>query len=270
MALSPTMNVMLRAVEKASKSLVRDFGEVEQLQVSTKGPGDFVSAADHRAEKILFEELKKSRPDFGFLMEEQGEVKGADNEYRWIIDPLDGTSNFLHGLPHWAISLALEKNGEVVAGIVYDPIKDELFRAEKGNGAFMRNKRLRVSGRRDLNISIIAGGGPNLSRKTTHREVFMKQLHSVLENTAGFRRNGAASLDLAYVAAGRFEGYWEDALNPWDVAAGALIVKEAGGFIGTVRGSGNPVYDGDILATNALLSDKIRLLLSAPLKQEAA
>lgn len=271
MALSPTMNVMLRAVEKAAKSLIRDFGEVEQLQVSVKGPGDFVSAADKRSEKILFEELKKARPDFGFLMEEGGEVKGADGEYRWIIDPLDGTTNFLHGIPHWCINLALERGGEIVAAVTYDPIKDEMFRAEKGDGAFMRNKRLRVSGRRDLNIAIIGGGGPLLSRSATEQNDFMRQLKAVLCQTSGFRRSGSAALDLAYVAAGRLDAYWETGLNPWDVAPGALIVREAGGFVGTLDPKKKScIYDEDILATNAALMEPVRKLLSTALKENAA
>ena len=208
MALSPTMNVMLRAVEKAARSLTRDFGEVEQLQVSLKGPGDFVSAADMRAEKILHEELLKARPGFGFLMEERGEVAGTDGEYRWIIDPLDGTTNFLHGLPHWAISVALEFRGEIVAGVVYDPIKDEMFRAEKGGGAFMRNKRLRVSGRKDLNLSVIASGDPAIQNPNKAR--YLRQTELLMKSVAGIRRYGAASLDLTYVASGRYEGYWEE------------------------------------------------------------
>ena len=268
MALSPTMNVMLRAAEKASKSLIRDFGEVEQLQVSMKGPGDFVSAADTRAEKIIYEELLKGRPGFGFLMEEQGEIKGTDGEYRWIIDPLDGTTNFLHGIPHWAISIALEYNGEIVAGIVYDPVKDEMFRAEKGNGAFMRNKRLRVSGRKDLALSVVACADPAIGRKSQPK--FIKQVATVMKSVAGIRRFGAASLDLTYVAAGRYEGYWEENLKPWDVAAGALIVKEAGGMVGTVSGKGSYVYDGDIIAANPLVMDPLRKLLVSASAETAA
>ena len=268
MALSPTMNVMLRAAEKASRSLLRDFGEVEQLQVSLKGPGDFVSAADLRAEKIIYEELSKARPGFGFLMEEQGEVKGTDGEYRWIIDPLDGTTNFLHGIPHWAISIALEYRGDVIAGLVYDPVKDEMFRAEKGGGAFMKNKRLRVSGRKELPLSVIAGGGPSLNK--THQAPYIRQLQAVLKNVAGFRRMGAASLDMAYVSAGRYEAYWEEDLRAWDVAAGSLIVKEAGGYIGTVTGKGDPIYDGDMLAANMGVMDAIRKILASASKDTAA
>lgn len=263
------MNVMLRAAEKASRSLVRDFGEVEQLQVSQKGPADFVSAADIKAEKIIFEELKKARPEFGFLMEEQGEVKGSDSEYRWIIDPLDGTTNFLHGIPHWAISIALEYRGEITAGIIYDPIKDEMFRAEKGGGAFMRNKRLRVSGRKDLALSVVATGDGTVNRATLPR--LMRQLDSVSKLVSGTRRLGAASLDLAYVAAGRYEGYWEEGLKPWDAAAGALIVREAGGMIGTISGKGNCIYDGDMIATNAAMMEPLRKVLqNAAVSTEAA
>ena len=268
MALSPNMNVMLRAAEKASRSLIRDFGEVEQLQVSLKGPGDFVSAADMRAEKIIFEELQKARPTFGFLMEEQGEVKGTDGEHRWIIDPLDGTTNFLHGIPHWAISIALEYRGEVIAGIVYDPIKDEMFRAEKGPGAFSKNKRLRVSGRKDLPLSVIAGGGPALNRH--NQATYINQLQALLKSVAGFRRFGAASLDMAYVAAGRYEAYWEEDLKAWDVAAGALIVKEAGGYVGTLDGKGDPIYDGDILASNMTVIEAVRKILATAAKETAA
>lgn len=268
MALSPTMNVMLRAAEKASRSLLRDFGEVEQLQVSLKGPGNFVSAADLRAEKIIYEELLKARPGFGFLMEERGEVKGSDGEYRWIVDPLDGTANFLHGIPHWSISIALEYRGEIIAGLVYDPVKDEMFRAEKGNGAFMKNKRLRVSGRKDLPLSIIAGGGPALDKP--HHAAYVKQLQAVLKSIAGFRRMGAASLDMAYVSAGRYEAYWEEGLRAWHVAAASLIVKEAGGYVGTVTGKGDPLYNGDIFASNMGIMNAARKILADAAKNPEA
>ncbi len=265
MALSPNINVMLRAAEKASRSLIRDFGEVEQLQVSLKGPGDFVSAADMRAEKIIYEELLKARPSFGFLMEEQGEIKGTDGEHRWIIDPLDGTSNFLHGIPHWAISIALEYRGDVIAGIIYDPIKDEMFRAEKGSGAFSKNKRLRVSGRKDLPLSMIASGAPAIN-KIESQATYINQMQALLKSVAGIRRFGAASLDLAYVAAGRFESYWEEDLKAWDVAAGSLIVKEAGGYVGTLSGKGDPIYDGDILASNMTVIEPVRKILANAVK----
>lgn len=268
MALSPNMNVMLRAAEKAARSLVRDFGEVEQLQVSQKGPADFVSAADHRSEQIIFEELSKARKDFGFLMEERGEIKGTSNS-RFIVDPLDGTTNFLHGIPHWNITIALEENGEIVAGIVYDPIKDEMFRAEKGGGAFMMNKRLRVSGRRDLSSSLIATG-MIAPMRATHKN-HSRQVNAVAARTGDVRRFGSAALDLAYVAAGRYEGYWESNLKPWDIAAGCLIVKEAGGFVSSIQGSDNPVYNGNIVAANHSLFDELKkTLVAASAEKDAA
>jgi len=247
---SPHMTVMQRAIEAAAKSLIRDFGEVEQLQVSLKGPGDFVSAADKRSEKILFEELQKARPDFGFLMEEGGEVpaKGRDSGRRWIIDPLDGTDNFLHGVPQWCISLALEEDGEVTHGIVYDPIKDEKFYAEKGNGAFVNSKRLRVSGRSEMPLCMIGCGHPD--RFFKNMNPYAKLFHAVHRTGASQRRMGAAALDLAYIAAGRFDGFYEHSLSPWDIAAGSLIIKEAGGTITTFSGKGDPVYEGSVLAGN--------------------
>lgn len=268
MALSPNMNVMLRAAEKAARSLLRDFGEVEQLQVSQKGPADFVSAADHRSEEILYEELSRARKDWGFLMEERGEIKGSA-PYRFIIDPLDGTNNFLHGIPHWNITIAVEENGEIVAGIVYDPIRDEMFRAEKASGAFLRNKRLRISGRKDLSQSMIATGTPALTRGDYQQ--YMPQMLAVMQKTSGLRRMGAAALDLAYVAAGRFEGFWEYNLKPWDIAAGGLIVKEAGGFISSIHGNDNPVYNGNVVAGNGKVFDELKkTLLNATPEKDAA
>ena len=225
MALSPNMNVMLRAAEKAAKSLIRDFGEVEQLQVSQKGPADFVSNADLKAEKIVRIELAKARPAFGFLMEESGATAGADKANRWIVDPLDGTTNFLHGLPHWAVSIALEREGEVVAGVIYEPIRDELFWAEKGQGAYLNAQRLRVSERRRLDEALVATGAP--FRGHGNHPLFLTQIAAVMAETAGIRRFGSAALDLAYVAAGRFDAFWETHLKPWDIAAGSLIVTGA-------------------------------------------
>lgn len=260
--LSPNLNVMIRAAEKAARSLVRDFGEVEQLQVSTKGPGDFVSAADRRAEEIIQQELSYARPDFGFLMEESGVIEGKDKDNRWIVDPLDGTTNFLHGIPHWCISIALETKGEVVAGVIYDPVKDELFHAEKNAGAFMRNKRLRVSGRNELMSATIATGAPR--RAHGSREKFLKEYEAVLTLSPGLRRFGAAALDLAYVAAGRYEGFWERELKTWDVAAGILIVKEAGGFVGDLDDQrNNPLLSGNILAANDALFRDLQKVLKA-------
>lgn len=268
MALSPNMNVMLRAAEKAARSLIRDFGEVEQLQVSQKGPADFVSAADHRSEAILYEELSRARKDWGFLMEERGEVKGS-SPYRFIIDPLDGTTNFLHGIPHWNITIAIEENGEIVAGIVYDPIRDEMFRAEKAAGAFLRNKRLRISGRRDFSQALIATG-MIAPKKPTHKHQ-LNQVEAVAGKTGDVRRSGAAALDLAYVAAGRLEGFWEYNLKPWDVAAGSIIVKEAGGFISSIHGNDNPVYASSIVAGNGKIFDELKkTLVGAMAEQDAA
>ncbi len=257
---SANLNVMMKAAEKAAKSLLRDFGEVEQLQVSMKGPADFVSAADRRAEEIIFYELKKARPDYSFLMEEGGEVKGTDTERRWIIDPLDGTANFLHGIPHWAISIGLEEKGEITAGLVYDPVKDEMFTAEKNGGAFSRRKRLRVSGRGNTEMAIIAMGGPR--RALNNHEQFFKEQRAVWDSGAALRRFGAASLDLCYVAAGRYEAYWERSLKPWDIAAGILIVRESGGFTCDIDSDKeNALVTGNIIASNDKLFDNFKKTL---------
>jgi len=248
---TPIINVMTRAAEKAARGLVRDFGEVEQLQVSKKGPGDFVSNADHKSERILREELLGARPDYGFLMEETGSHEGTDKSHRWIVDPLDGTTNFLHGMPHWAISIALEQDGEIVAGLIYDPVKDEMFLAQKGMGAFLRNRRIRVSNRARLSESVFATGIPFLGRlEEEGNKRFLRQAEKVMAASAGIRRWGAAALDLAYVAAGRYEGFWERGLNPWDVAAGLLLVREAGGLVTDLRGKKYDLDTDDILASN--------------------
>lgn len=246
---SPIMNVMFKAVEKAAKGLVRDFGELEQLQVSVKGVGDFVSAADTRAEKILRAELEKARPAFGFLLEEGGEVVGSDPNTRWIIDPLDGTTNFLHGIPHFAISVALERDGEIIAGLIYNPVTNESFSAEKGCGAFFNDRRMRVSARRKMDEAVIATGIPHKGRGDHPK--FLKQLARMMANTAGVRRMGAAALDLAWFAAGRYDGYWEEGLKPWDCAAGLLMVRESGGFIAALDGKDkDPLYTGNLLVSN--------------------
>ena len=264
---SALINVMVRAAEKAGRALVRDFGEVEQLQVSRKGPADFVSTADMKAEKTLREELQKVRPDFGFLMEESGASKGKDETTRWIVDPLDGTTNFLHGLPHWAISIAVEKAGEIVAGVVYEPVHDQMFWAEKGAGAFLNHQRLRVSARRKLEDSVLATGIPFKGRPG-HQQ-FLAEAEKVMTEVAGIRRFGAASLDLAYVAAGRYDGYWERGLSPWDVAAGVLLVTEAGGFVGEIGGGRNPVHGGTILAANSHLNLPLATLLRGVERKQA-
>ncbi len=231
---SPLMTVMVDAVMKASKSLRRDFGELENLQVSRKGPGDFVSLADHRAENILRESLEKARPDFGFVMEEGGQIAAKDGEHRWHIDPLDGTTNFLHGIPHFCVSLGLERMGTLIAGVIHDPAKDELFIAERGKGAFLNNRRLRVSGRLDVVDGVFGTGIPTISK--SNHPLYLKKLATVMARSSGIRRMGAAALDLAYVAAGRFDGYWETGLQTWDMAAGIVLVREAGGFVSDLQG----------------------------------
>ena len=261
---SPLMNVMFKAADKAAKGLVRDFGEVENLQVSRKGPADFVSTADLNAQKILRLELSKARPEFGFLAEEaDGHPDTSDKPERWIIDPLDGTSNFLHGLGHWAISIAAERAGELIAALVFDPIKNESFWAEKGMGAYTSHKRLRVSGRKDFSDCLIATGTPfkGVMHKQPH---FTKQLSAVMPMVAGVRRFGAAALDLAYVAAGRYDGYWESGLSPWDCAAGILLVKEAGGFVAPLLPKENPMLSGALIASNSEIHDPfVKLIRSA-------
>jgi myo-inositol-1(or 4)-monophosphatase len=246
---SANLNLMIKAARKAGRSLVKDFREVENLQVSAKGPGDFVSKADREAERILKEELMAGRPNYGWLGEETGEDEGTDPTRRWIVDPLDGTTNFLHGLPHWAVSVALEHKGEIVAGVVFDAAKDELFYAEKGLGAFMNDQRLRVSGRRSMIECIFATGVPFGGRPTLPAS--LQDLARLMPVCAGVRRWGAAALDLAYVAAGRVDGYWERGLNAWDIAAGLLLVREAGGFVGPIREGQDMLESGNVVAANA-------------------
>jgi len=259
---SADINVMVRAAEKAGRALVRDFGEVEQLQVSRKGPADFVSAADHKAERIVRRELEKARPGFGFLMEESGEIKGTDAGSRWIVDPLDGTTNFLHGLPHFAVSIALERSGEIVAGVIYDPVKDELFWAEKGQGAYLGDRRMRVSGRGKLADALMATGIPFMGRQEgAGHTTFLAQLEAFMSRTSGVRRWGAAALDLAYVAAGRYDGFWETGLSPWDVAAGSILVREAGGYVSDITGRTHKLDSPTILASNDRLYTEIVKLL---------
>ncbi|WP_282606689.1 inositol monophosphatase family protein [Pelagibius sp. Alg239-R121] len=260
---SAIITVMTRAAIKASRGLKRDFGEVENLQVSKKGPADFVSTADLKADQTLREELGNARPEYGFLTEESAETKGTDEDgRRWIVDPLDGTSNFLHGLPHFSISIALEERSEIVAAVVYDPIKDEMFTAEKGAGAFLNDRRLRVSGRTSLDVALIGTGAPFLGHGD--RAMFAKEVEAVTAVTAGIRRWGSAALDLAYVASGRFDGFWERELSPWDIAAGILLVREAGGQVSAIKG--NPFkFDGDgVLAANVDLHPLlVKILRSA-------
>ena len=256
---SANLNLMIKAARKAARALVKDFREVENLQVSTKGAGDFVSRADVQAERIIRTELMTARPNYGWLAEESDAVEGADPTRRWVVDPLDGTTNFLHGLPHWAISIALQHKGEIVAGVVYDPAKDEMFWAEKGVGAYMNDRRMRVSGRRHLIEAIFATGIPFAAKKTL--PATLNDLAQLMPACAGVRRWGAAALDLAYVAAGRYDGFWERELNPWDLAAGMIIVREAGGLIAPIREGADILEDGAIVATNQELHGPFLKLL---------
>jgi myo-inositol-1(or 4)-monophosphatase len=259
---SALLNVMIKAARKAARSLNRDFGEVEKLQVSLKGPANFVSAADRRSEEILREELLHARPGYGFLGEEDGRHEGADKTHNWIVDPLDGTTNFLHGIPHFAISIALEREGTLVAGLVYNPVSDELFVGERGKGAFLNDQRLRVAARSRLSDSAIACGLPHLGRGDL--VLFRKELTAVQDKVAALRRFGASALDLAYVAAGRFDAYWDRNLSSWDMAAGILLVREAGGYATDIDGRDAMLTDGTIIAGNeALHRDLLKLLQGA-------
>ena len=248
MAASANLNVMMMTARKVGRGLLRDFAEVENLQVGSKGPGDFVSRADQFAEKTIREELMKARPSYGFVGEEFGVIEGDDPTRRWIVDPLDGTTNFLHGLPHWAISIALEHKGQIVAAVVFDPVKDELFHAEKGGGAWVNESRLRVSGRHRLIDCVFATGLPFAAK--TDLPQTLRELAALLPATAGVRRFGAASLDLAYVAAGRYDGYWERELKEWDIAAGLLIAREAGAFVEAFNEGDDILDSGSIICAN--------------------
>ena len=246
---------MINACRKASKPLIRDFGEVEKLQVSLKGPGDFVTASDKKVEGILVEQLQKARPSYSILSEEIGEIKN-DEEFKWIIDPIDGTSNFLHGIPHFGISVGLECNKEIICGIIFDPIKDEMFLAEKGNGSYLNNHRMRVSSRSKLKDSIIFTGGPRYNSK--NRELSLKEYKNFSEKAfTPIRKMGSASLDMAYVAAGRCDGFWQRNLNYWDVAAGIILVKEAGGYVTDFNGGNKYIENKTILATNSKINEEM-------------
>lgn len=255
------MNVMVGAARKAGRSLVRDFGEIEQLQVSLKGPGNFVSAADHRAEQIIFDELSRAREGYGFLMEERGAVEGADKTHRWIVDPLDGTTNFLHGIPIFNISIGLEREGQMVAGVVYNPVMDELYTAEKGKGAFLNDRRLRVSGRKSLIDCVVGTGTPTMTAKV--HDAFLGEVRAVMNQVASFRRLGAAALDLCFVASGRLDGFWERNLHPWDMAAGLLMVREAGGFVTDLSGGNDMFGTSTIVAANANIHNGLLGVISS-------
>ena len=256
---SPALNVMVAAARKAGRPLIRDFNELENLQISMKGPADFVTSADKRTEKILIEELSRARPGYGFLGEEGGVLKGADASHRFIIDPIDGTTNFMHGIPHFAISIGLEREGQLVAGVVFNPVTDDLYTAEKGHGAYHNNKRLRVAARKELAPAVIATGLPFLGKDGHARAA--AEMAEVMNVTAGIRRFGAASLDLAYVAAGRFDGFWERSLQAWDIAAGIVLVREAGGMVSDLNGGADMLGSGTVLASNEYLQPQILKLL---------
>ncbi|MGV8839017.1 MAG: inositol monophosphatase family protein [Bauldia sp.] len=261
MARSALLNVMVNAATKAGRGLARDFGEVENLQVSVKGPADFVSAADHRADAVLIAELQKARPGYGFLTEETGTVEGSDKTHRWIIDPLDGTTNFLHGIPIFAISIGLEREGQIVAAVVFNPVANELFVAERGAGAFLNDRRLRVAKRTEFADAVIATGIPNRGR-AGHAE-FNRELPHIMQRTAGIRRCGAASIDLAWTAAGRFDGYWERGLKPWDMAGGLLLVEEAGGIVSDVNGGKDMLGHGSCVVGNTAIQRHLLAELAA-------
>ena len=271
---SGLIRVMEKAARKAGQRLRRDFGEVEHLQVSRKGPADFVSKADQASERTIYDELLQARPDWGFLMEEAGDIPGAPGKPRWVVDPLDGTSNFLHGMPHFAISIAAQEPkpdgsgwGDVIAGLVYQPITDESFWAEKTRGAWLQDKRLRVSARRRLDDALVATGIP-FSGHGNFAD-WTAVANAIGPEVAGIRRFGAASLDLAWVAAGRYDGFWEQGLSPWDTAAGCLLVREAGGFITDFRGRSQPICDVEVLAGNDALHSKLHKILVGALKPAA-
>jgi len=261
MAHSALLNVMIAAARKAGRALKRDFGEIEKLQVSMKGPANFVSAADRRAEETLYAELSKARPGYGFLGEEGGAREGADKTHTWIVDPLDGTTNFLHGIPQFCISIGLERDGAVVAGVIYNPANEELFVAERGKGAFLNDQRIRVAARKRLADSVIACGLPHLGRGNL--ALGHKETVAVQEKVAGLRRFGAAALDLAWVAAGRLDGYWERDLQPWDMAAGLLMVREAGGYVSDCDGADQAMAKGHIVAANETIQKELLRLLKA-------
>ena len=256
---SPLITVMTDAVQKAARSLKRDFGEVENLQVSRKGPGDFVSAADRKAEEILRAALEKARPGYGMVLEESGSRDGTDKSHTWYVDPLDGTTNFLHGIPHFCISVGLEREGQPVAGVIYDPIKDEMFVAEKGQGAYLNNRRIRVAARRELTDAVIYCGLPHLGRPNHPR--FMAELAGVMAASGGMRRMGAAALDMAWVAAGRADLYWERDLKTWDMAAGIVLIREAGGFCTDCDGNPSPMNTLSVAAGNETLHRELLKLI---------
>jgi myo-inositol-1(or 4)-monophosphatase len=261
MLYSALINVMVKAARRAGRSLKRDLGEIEHLQVSLKGPANFVSMADKRAEEMLYEDLAKARPGYGFIGEEGGKREGSDKSHTWIVDPLDGTTNFLHGIPQFAISIALQREDSIIAGVIYNPGNDELYIAERGKGAFLNDQRLRVAGRRQLHDCVIACGLPHIGRGD--HALFNREFTSLQTKVAGLRRFGAASLDLAFVAAGRLDGYWERDLSPWDIAAGLLMVREAGGTVSGIDGKDDALTTGHVVCGNELIHRELVRVLKA-------
>ena len=259
--LSPALNVMVAAARKAGRALIRDFGELENLQISKKGPADFVTTADSRTERILVEELTRARPGYGFLMEEGGAIAGPDKTHRFIIDPIDGTTNFLHGIPQFAISIALEREGQLVSGVVFNPVTDEMYVAEKGHGADLNDRRLRVAARTKLPEALIASGAPFMGKEG--RDLFLSELDHVIATTSGMRRFGSASLDLAWTASGRFDAFWEHGLQPWDMAAGIVLMKEAGGVITDMAGGEQMMANGQVVCANENLHPQLLKLLKS-------
>ncbi len=257
---SALLNVMVQAARKAARGLARDFGEVENLQVSIKGPADFVTAADRKAEEVIVQELQRARPGYTILAEEGGEIAGTDKTHRWIIDPLDGTTNFLHGFPLFAISIALERDGQLEAGLIYNPITDELFTAARGSGAYLNDRRIRVAGRSRLDDAVITCGIPH--RQRGDHALALRELSTIMPRVAGIRRTGSAALDLAFVAAGRCDAFWERGLMPWDIAAGILIVREAGGIVTDMDNKHSMLATGEIIAGNEPIHNDLRKLLN--------
>ena len=261
---SALINVMVKAARRAGRSLSRDLGEIENLQVSLKGPANFVSAADKRAEEMLYSDLSKARPGYGFIGEEGGTREGADKTHTWIVDPLDGTTNFLHGIPQFAISIGLQREGTMIAGVIYNPATDDLFIAERGKGAFLNDTRLRVAARKQLHDCVIACGLPHIGRGDL--PLSRDEMTALQPRVAGLRRFGAASLDLAYVAAGRLDGYWERNLKPWDIAAGMIMIREAGGVVSDIQTPGDPLITGDVVCGNEIIHAELTKILR-PLKK---
>lgn len=258
---SALINVMVKAARRAGRSLKRDLGEIEHLQVSLKGPANFVSRADKRAEEMLYEDLSKARPGYGFIGEEGGSREGSDKSHTWIVDPLDGTTNFLHGIPQFAISIGLRRDDTIIAGVIYNPANDELYIAERGKGAFLNDQRLRVAARRQLNECVIACGLPHIGRGD--HALFLREMSALQNKVAGLRRFGAASLDLAFVAAGRLDGYWERDLSPWDIAAGMIILREAGGTVSGIDGNDDALTTGHVVCGNEVIHRELIKVLKA-------